>query len=240
MQVADPAQIAAISHYSQDPKAASIPLAQARRFRITYGTAEEVVALRPDLVIAGRHVALATRNALARLGVRILFVDVPQTIAESDEQIMEIAGALGHPARGVGLTARIGAAFRAARPGDGRTPAALIWQGGGLVPGQGTLADEVLRKTGYANASASYGLKQWDVLPLEYLLARPPAVIFTAIGENGPQGARSLRHRALARLAGRVAVRDYPERLLHCAGPTLIDAAQRLAEVRRELEGKTR
>src|SRR3546814_10330346 len=54
MHVADPGQIAAISHYSHDPKATSIPLGQARRFRATYGTAEEVIALRTDLVIAGR------------------------------------------------------------------------------------------------------------------------------------------------------------------------------------------
>ena len=55
MQVADPAQIAGISHYSQDPRATSIPLALADRFHATSGTAEEVVALRPDMVLTGPH-----------------------------------------------------------------------------------------------------------------------------------------------------------------------------------------
>ena len=27
--------------------------------------------------------------------------------------------------------------------------------------------------------SAAYGLKQWDVLPLEYLIARPPRVLLS-------------------------------------------------------------
>src|SRR3546814_8317316 len=157
MHVADPGQIAAISHYSHDPKATSIPLGQARRFRATYGTAEEVIALRPDLVIAGRHVALATRNALARLGIPILFVDVPQSIAESDAQIGAIAEALGPPVRGQRLTARIATAFAAATPDDGRVVSALIWQGGGLVPGKGPLADEILRRTGYAKIRTATG-----------------------------------------------------------------------------------
>jgi len=65
MQVADPAQIAAISHYSQDPAATSIPLALARRFKATSETAEEVVALAPDLVITGEHVAPSTIAAFA-------------------------------------------------------------------------------------------------------------------------------------------------------------------------------
>ena len=50
MHVADAGQIAAISHYSKDPRATSIPMAQAARFAATSGTAEEVVALAPDLV----------------------------------------------------------------------------------------------------------------------------------------------------------------------------------------------
>ena len=52
-----PARIAAISHYSQTPGASSIPLALARRFRATAGTAEEVIALRPDLVVASSFTA---------------------------------------------------------------------------------------------------------------------------------------------------------------------------------------
>ncbi|MGC1271438.1 MAG: iron ABC transporter substrate-binding protein, partial [Croceibacterium sp.] len=52
-QVADPGQLLALSHYSQDPRASSMPLAEARRFRVIGGTVEEVLALRPDVVVAG-------------------------------------------------------------------------------------------------------------------------------------------------------------------------------------------
>lgn len=67
MHVADPLQIAAISRDSHDPLATSIPLAQAQRFDFTSGSAEEIVALAPDIVIAGSHVAPATIAALKRM-----------------------------------------------------------------------------------------------------------------------------------------------------------------------------
>lgn len=230
MQVADPAQIAGISHYSQSARSTSIPLAQARRFKATSGTAEEVMALRPDLVIAGGHVDPATIAALRRLRIRLVQVGVPATIAESNDQVRMIAAAVGHPARGERLIARTTAAMS---PTEAAPTPALIWQGGGLVPGKGTLADDLLRASGFRNASADYGLQQWDVLPLEHLVARPPRVLLSAGDASGQD--RMLGHPVLARLKARIAVRAFAPRLLHCGGPTIIDALARLRAVRQSL-----
>ena len=230
MHVADRGQIAGISHYSKDADATSIPLAQARHFRATSGTAEEVVALRPDLVLAGAHVAPATIRALERLHVPLIQLPVPESIAESRAQVRTIAAAVGHPDRGAQLSAAMGHAADRARPPVGSAPIpALIWQGGGLVPGAGTLADAVLRTAGFANLSTGYGLKQWDVLPLEYLVARPPRILL-AVG--GGSDDRMLAHPVLRTLSGRMTVRGYAPRLLHCAGPTVIDALARLTAIR--------
>jgi iron complex transport system substrate-binding protein len=227
MEVADARQIAAISHYSQDPRATSIPLAMAMRFPATSGTAEEVVALRPDLVLAGPHVAPSTIAALARLKVPVRQFAVPESLSQSRAQVLEIANAAGQPARGRALAARMNAAIAAAqRPGPPRS--ALIWQGGGLVPGTGTLADELLRTAGFRNASAEYGLKNWDVLPLERLAARPPQLLFTNSGADD----RMTSHPVLAHLGGRMARAAFPERLLSCAGPSVIPALARLSAAR--------
>lgn len=229
VEVADPAQILAISHYSQDPRATSIPLARAQAFAATSGTAEEVVALRPDLVLAGAHVSPSTLAALKRLGVPVATFGVPSTIAESLAQVRAIAAAVGKPARGEALAARIEAAAARARAGaSGPAVPALIWQGSGLVPGKDTLADELLRTAGFRNMSADYGLKQWDVLPLEHLAARPPRVLLSdAAGRD-----RMTSHRVLRRYEGRIARARFDERLLSCAGPVIIRALDRLAQVR--------
>ncbi len=230
MRIADPGSIVAISRYSQDPRATSVPLAWARRFRVTSGTAEEVVALQPDLVLAGGHVDPSTLIALRRMNVRVATFAVPVSIEESVAQVRDLARDVGQPARGEALARQIEGA---AAPLPGPAVPALIWQGEGLVPGKGTLADALLTRAGFQNQSARYGLKQWDVLPLEYLLARPPRILFSASGDMARD--RLSRHPAVARLATRIRIAPYPMRLLTCGGPAIIEAMARLKAARRSL-----
>src|SRR3546814_14778793 len=66
VSLVEPERIAAISHYSQDPAATSLPPEVARRYRVTAGTAEEVIELRPALVVTGTFTPAATRAAYER------------------------------------------------------------------------------------------------------------------------------------------------------------------------------
>ena len=50
--LADPSQIAALSHFSQVEGSSSVPAVVARRYPFVYESAEEVIALSPDLVLA--------------------------------------------------------------------------------------------------------------------------------------------------------------------------------------------
>src|SRR5689334_19521194 len=84
-------RISAISQYSLDAEATSIPLEVARRFRSTRGTAEEVIALRPDLLIASSFTSPSTREAYARAGLNTLYLDSPLTIEASKAQVTELA-----------------------------------------------------------------------------------------------------------------------------------------------------
>ena len=102
-----PGRIAAISHYSQDPSATSIPLAVAKRFRATAGTAEEVIALRPSLVLASTFTPAATREAYRRAGLRVLLLDSPVTVAASVAQVRAVAAAVGERGRGESMAGEI-------------------------------------------------------------------------------------------------------------------------------------
>lgn len=229
-ELADPVQIRAISHYSKDPRATSVPLDWAARYPATSGTAEEVLAMRPDLVVAGPHVALSTIAALERLGIPLVKLPVPKSVAESQAQIAELGRIVGRPDRAAALSARIDAAV--ARAATGAAPIdALIWQGGGLVPGDSTLANELLSTTGHANIASAYGLGAWGVLGLERLVAAPPDILYA--GDRRGEGDRLLDHPVVARLSARIAVEPYPGRLLFCAGPTIIAALDHLAATRR-------
>jgi iron complex transport system substrate-binding protein len=229
VRVTEPGEIVSISHYSHDPAATSIPLALAKRFPTNDGTAEEVVAAQPTVVLLGLHGDPATERAIRAAGVKAMAVGVPSTISESLDQIRAVARIAGHPARGEALVGRIEEALNRAKAEPGTRPIdALIRQGQGLVPGKGTLADELLTRTGFRNKSADYGLAMWDVLPLEPLMARPPRLLLMDMSV-----ART--RRAALSSVRQMRVADFPERLLRCAGPNLIDAAARLAQIRREV-----
>jgi len=206
-------------------------VALARRFPVTNGTVEEVLALRPDVVVSGTFTPPATRAAFARLGIRFEEVGIAGSVAESEAQVRRLAALAGQPQRGEVLVGRIEAALAKAAAPSGVSPIpTLLWEPGGIVPGDTTLVAELLRRTGFANFAAARGLRQADYLPLERVLADPPALVLVA-GNPRAQENRLLGHPALKALA-RTRRATFAANLLYCGGPTIIRAVERLGEVR--------
>ncbi|ONF95529.1 ABC transporter substrate-binding protein [Sphingomonas jeddahensis] len=224
-----PERIAAISHYSQDPRASSIPLDVARRFRTTAGTAEEVIALAPDLVVATSFTPPATRAAFARAGLKTLYLGSPTTVAASKQQIGEVAGAVGASRRGRALNRAIDTAVADTRSPDRPVPT-LLFIGGDLANGAGTLLDEMMAHVGLRDAAADYGVTMTGRLPVETIVARPPALI---LSPDGGGRTAAMRRRLLA--ATGATTRDVPfaRELINCGGPTIPAALRRLAAIRR-------
>jgi len=233
-EVADPAQVLAISHYSHDPDSSSMDLATARKYATTSGSLEELLALRPDVVIAGSFVAPQVAGALEAQGIRLLRIPIARSIAESQQQVLAVAEAAGNRNAGIALNARIDVALaRAAAPRGQGTVSALVWQSGGIVPGSGTLIADLLARTGFRSYAAAHGLGQADILPLEVVVADPPRVILAA-GDARANEDRALHHPALDHLRGSTRA-PFERSLLWCGGPTIARAAARLAEVRKSL-----
>lgn len=236
-----PERLTAISLYSHDPAATSLPLDVARRFPATAGTAEEVIALRPALVVTSSFTPLATRSAYARAGLRTLLLDSPTTVAASEAQIRMLAAAVGEPGKGEAMVARIERALATAsvspfsplprrRPGkQERGIATLLFISGGLANGPGTLLDELITRAGLANAAPGYGLAYTGPVALETIAANPPALIFTP----GPSRSAALRTKVLARMQAPTRNATFARRLINCGGPTIVPAITRLAELRR-------
>lgn len=238
LEIADPRQLVAISDYSHDPRATSVPLEQAQHFPAVRGTAEAVIAADPDLVLAGPHVAIQTIDALRRLGIPLMQLPVANSVEESEQQIMQIAERIGRYPHGRQLNSRIDTALKSAQWHGSPLPA-LIWQSSGLVPGKGTLADDLLQRTGFLNMSSVMGLSDWDILPLEGLLTHPPAVVLAgqANMEAGDTDVnRMLSHPALRKAGQHIRIAAYPSNLLHCGGPVIIRSVARLAQIRRQEE----
>jgi iron complex transport system substrate-binding protein len=177
------------------PQAATIP--------INHGSAEEILATRPDLILTDPFMAPALRPLLAKTGVKI--IEVPP--AENFEQIRAVtrmvAKAVGEEARGEALIAQMDVdllALAAHRPQKILTVAG--WGSGGFVPGTGGLFDVMLTAAGARNVErGAFGY--YDVESL--IAANPDALVYgdTYSGTTSLRADQDLHPALLKRYAGR-------------------------------------
>ncbi len=220
VQTAEPAQILALSHYSRDD--GLVPKGHTEQIPFVSGTAEEIIALQPDIVLASTFIAPTTHAALKRSGLRVERFDNPATVAQNIKQVRRIAGLGGSPAKATSLVQEM-----TATPAlkDGQAPSALLWQPSQIVPGEATLIAQLLREAGFASHSAAKGLNQADYVPLETVIADPPDLLLVAgdsIGQRHPL-LRDLPEMRIERL---------DPKLLNCGGPNIAKVRARLADIR--------
>lgn len=220
-----PERIASITWLSRtegDPQL----LALARRVNVNHGTAEEVLAARPDLVLAGEFTTAGTRRVLARSSTPLLHVAPAADWAGIRAVTRQVAAAVGEVRRGEELIAGMDATLgrlAATRPAE---PVRVIgWSGSGTdVPGRDTLFDAILTAAGGVNVGAApAGHGAFD---LEQLLATRPDVLMRGAAYAATPSLRnqSAQHRVVRRLyAG--AQLSYPEALYGCGVPRAAEAA---------------
>lgn len=225
LALADPAQIAALTQLARDPQM-SAGAAKAARLPVTRAAAEEVLALRPDLLIAAPGRA---RETMARLnGRHIAVIDLPPADSYNDivGQVRAVAAAIGHPARGEALIRRMDARLVRLPRSAGAGRVAAHYQRRGFLTGTGTLIDELMRRVGLTNLAARLGTPPLARLSLEEIaLARPDLLIVeTATDRVTDQGTEMLHHPLLARIA-RLRL---PQAWTVCGGPAYVLAAESL------------
>lgn len=225
LALADPGQIAALTQYARDP-AMSAGAAAARRLPQGRGTAEEVVALEPDLVLASPKRRAATRTAIAGRHYRTLNLspatDYPAIVA----RVREVAAAVGHPDRGEALIRRMDAAL-ARLPAPRPHGLAAYYQRRGYVSGTGTLIDDLMKRVSLTNLAGRLGRTAVSQLSLEQLVAaRPDYLLVESDGQGATdQGSEMLHHPILAGIP-RLRL---PQAWTVCGGPAYVLAAQSLA-----------
>jgi len=229
LALADPAQIAGLSQFARDP-ALSFSYARARAFRPVRGTAEDILPLKPDLVLGSPSHGYQTRALLRRFGVRVIGMGLVHDFAGIVAETRRIAAAIGQPARGAALIARMRAALATVPPPAGRAPLAVHYQRRGYVTGPGTLMDDIMRRAGLDNLAGRLRTGALAHVDLETILvSRPDYIVLTTDPARARDwGALLLHHPALAQgFRGRMLY--IPDRLTVCGGPSYPAAVLRLA-----------
>jgi iron complex transport system substrate-binding protein len=226
LALADPAQIVALTRFARDPNMSAAANA-ARTMPVSRGSAEDVLMLRPDLVIASPFRRQTVTAVLAGRHVDTLDLPPADSYAAIVRQVRQVAAAIGHPDRGETLIRRMDTALaRLPRaPGGGHT--AAYYQRRGFLTGTGTLVDELMQRLGLANLATRLGKPALSQLSLEQMaLARPDYLIVESATDHvTDQGTEMLHHPILDGIP-RLRI---PEAWTVCGGPAYVLAAQSLA-----------
>ena len=241
MAVADPRQIAGLSPFARDASQSGMAR-EAARYPQLSGGAEDVLMLRPDVVVAGTFTKRATRELLRQHGFEVAEFDVVQSIAGTREQIRRMGALVGHPDRAGAEIERLDAALARTRAAAAaRHYRVLAVSRRGWVAGTQSLTASILEAAGLTNAAGEMGLTTGGFAPLETIVTlRPDLLLVTSEGDTAQdQGEAFLLHPALEQLyppAKRLVV---PESLTVCGGPMLAAALDRLTTELRRVEAAT-
>ncbi|WP_439814571.1 ABC transporter substrate-binding protein [Zavarzinia sp. CC-PAN008] len=230
--LADREQIAALTHFARLPAMSTI-VAEAEGLPATTGTAEEVLSLRPDLIIASPYRRKETRALLARYAIPTLEIAPAETFQAVIDQTRRIAEAIGQVERGEALvrsmTERV-AALEAEPVGRGAL--ALYYQRRGFVTGTDTLIDEMMGRVGLVNVAKGLGRRSIFRLGLEQVIQARPDLIIVNMDTSRvtDQGSALLVHPALDRIVPQHRRLFLPEALTVCGSPAYPDAVALLRQ----------
>jgi iron complex transport system substrate-binding protein len=238
LSLADPGQILGLSRYARNG-AESWAADDARRYRILSGGAEDILVLKPDVVVVSLFDKRSTRELLKENGLHLAEFAVPRNLDEAKAQISQMGDIVGHPDRAAAEIARLDAAIAHARGiVANKHHRVLPLSRRGWVSGSDSLVSSLLAETGLFNAAGDLGVAYGGYTSLEAIVNLKPDFILVSDSSDRAEddGKAFLLHPALEQLyppARRIVI---PERLTMCGGVMLADALDVLVKELQRVE----
>lgn len=236
MQLADPDRIAALSYLARD-EAMSAMADTARGLPVTRGTAEEVIALNPDLILAGTFSSRETVSILKNLGYHVVDFSPASDFDGIKENIAKMALALGNEHRGAQAIAQIDNAIEKASMADGeRAPLFANLEANGFTSGKGALISAMAKAAGFEVLGEQLGIFGTRQISLEQLLVSRPDLIGLSYGSNAPALALEVfTHPALTEVKSRAESIDIPVKYTSCGTLAVVDGLDLLIGARQKM-----
>ncbi len=226
LALADDAQIIALS---QDSKGVfSYYNARAEKFPQHLGTPEEIMLLKPDLVISTGAGDPGLVVMLERLGIEVISTGLPNTIEEALADLIEVGKALQQTEKAKALKNQSEAALLGLRNQPPFHIAALYISPGGVTTGAGTFLHQTIELAGLKNLMAIEGIEGWSSFKVEQFIKLNPDVLITSFFNARVGNAESWRfaaHPAMQDAMAGVKVVDIPARYLSCPAWYAIEGA---------------
>lgn len=231
VDLARPDQIVGLSPYAHDGWR-SWAASRARSFPALSGTAEEIIVLKPDLVLAGRFTRQTTRAFIRDRGIAMEEFDVVRTVADARRQILRVARIVGAEPAGAERAAALDAAMARLRAAAKGQPLRILpLARRGWVSGQDSVITDLLKTAGLVNVAGEAGIRSGGFLTVEEIvMLRPDAILISRDADRAEdQGQAMLVHPAIADRFPAERRLILPEALTVCGGPMLVEAIDTLA-----------
>lgn len=232
MALADRERIAGVSYWAIEP-AMSAYAAEAEGLKTLRGGAEEVIALDPDLVLAGSFSTRETVSILERLGYEVMTFAPASDIEGIKANLRTLGMALGEEARAEELITEMDRRLAAAtREKTDDAPLFATYEANGYSTGGGTLMADIAAHAGYRTLGDELGFQGTRQINLETLLTVHPDVIDLgdARADAPALASEALKHPALRHLIEGAEEVDIPGNLTVCGTPKTIEAVELLSE----------
>ena len=178
LQIAPKARIASVTFLARDGARALFPGLEVG-IPVNHGSAEDVINVKPDLILDSGLGAPLTRTMARRVGARVVEVKDANNFNDIRDVIRQVGEAVGEPERAAALIGRMDATLAelAAHP-PRRRLRVVAWSGGSAVPGKGSLTDAIITAAGAVNIAAQPGRAESSFGVEELLAANPDALLF--------------------------------------------------------------
>lgn len=235
--LAPPERIASVSYLSLEEHSSFVAgQVKALGIPVNHNLPEEVLPLKPDLIVTGQFLHLQETRLLKSLGQRVETFPIFSSLHDVEKNIRHMAELIGEQDRGekliLDMQDRLATLTRNV-PKE-RIPA-VSYHARGYTQGKDTLLGELMKLSGWHNVAEDFAIDGYGQIGLEALaLAKPRQMI---VSEYSP-GTRSkgqdyLTHPALKRLFKRPPL-SIDTRLLICGGPMNLIALETLIKARNE------
>jgi len=230
LMVADNQQIASISYLALEPNS-SFMAEQARQHNINHQKIEELLTLKPDLILASEYSDHALLTQLTKLGYQVETFPLSSTIEGIQKNITHLAKLLGQEERGQQLIKQMDQRLdKIAQQQPAVRPKALFYQPNGYTSGDNTLQNTALQLAGWRNLAADLGIKGYRTIDMEALLLAEPEQIFTSSYAPGSHSLaqQQLLHPALKKITADKEIVDIDYKYWICDGPMIAEAVEQL------------
>lgn len=192
-------------------------------------SAEDVVMLKPDLVVRSYGGGPNAEAVFARAGIPVVTLGWAATLDDIQTNVLDMATILGAADEGRDVVAEMQRRMSALTPRK-PNPRAVYITPSGATSGHGTLIHDLMQAAGLENYETRSG---WQSLPLERLVHDTPDLVVTAFFDstaNNLNGWASSRHPIAQRLKGNRGSVHLPGAWTSCNGWFTLNAVEAMAK----------